>query len=146
MKAWKHTLLAALLLCPVLAAGAASATDAAVETSRMETPALRWQLQQLYGNKLAAGTERPYLQMSPPGRLSGYGGCNQLNGAYLLEGRNLSFAPVLSTRISCNQDQVETDFLRAMGESRYWRAEGDLWLLLDQDGRTVAVLQLQRQS
>lgn len=63
-----------------------------------------WVLETL--NKIEAGSlfagERPRLEFHDVDKkIFGFGGCNQINGSYQIEGNQISIAPLASTRMAC---------------------------------------------
>jgi heat shock protein HslJ len=91
-----------------------------------------------------------YLQSSitlgADGQAHGFGGCNNFSGRYTLEQAALTFEPLAGTRKTCppaimNQ---ETRFHEALGETRAYRFENTLLLLLDAQG--AAVMRLWRRD
>ncbi len=71
-------------------------------------------------------------------RFTGQGACNRLSGGFKLEGQQLSFGPVASTRRACFPDDgSEASFIQALGQVRQWRQEGNELLLLTAGGETV---------
>ena len=65
------------------------------------------------------------------GRATGSGGCNRFTGNYELEGDRLSFKPLASTRMACEQAvmRAEDEYFLALGEtSRLTLADGALVL------------------
>ncbi len=85
----------------------------------------------------------PSLKLDPQAaRVSGYAGCNRINGSYTLDGNKLSFGSVVSTRRACFPDDgSESRFLKAMSEVRAWRLEGGQLLLLSDNGTPLLRLQ-----
>jgi heat shock protein HslJ len=70
-------------------------------------------------------------------RATGYSGCNEFFGSYKLKGEALAFGPLGMTRRFCGgaAGNIELAFLQALQETRAWRIEKGLLLLLD--GQTV---------
>lgn len=85
----------------------------------------------------------PSLKLDPQAtRVSGYAGCNRINGSFTLDGSRLSFSSVVSTRRACFPDDgSEARFLKALSEVRTWRLDGGRLLLLSEQGTTLLQLQ-----
>ncbi|HZW04083.1 MAG TPA: META domain-containing protein [Anaerolineaceae bacterium] len=123
---------------------AGTPSPAAEETAGGQTPAAgkdplagsEW----LLVSFAEAGTETPVIEGSTltlafeaGGQAVGEGGCNSFGASYALEGDSLSFEPVTSTLIACEDEDVmqqETDYFAALGEvSRYESSDDQLTLL-----------------
>lgn len=71
-------------------------------------------------------------------RLVGYGGCNRLMGRFVLDGAQLRFDGIASTRRACLQeDGAEDRFLAALSGVRGWRIDGNVLKLLSDSGGTL---------
>jgi copper homeostasis protein (lipoprotein) len=72
-------------------------------------------------------------------RLSGFTGCNRLMGSYHLNGEQLTFQGVASTRMACLDGMdIEQAFLSALGKVRKWKIEGQHLDLNDENGNQIA--------
>jgi putative lipoprotein len=71
----------------------------------------------------------PVIRFGEDGRVSGYGGCNQFNGGYTLDGETMTFTPIMMTMMACaatNRNQMEN----ALGAA----LQGDATFVVDGDG------------
>ncbi|WP_291195870.1 META domain-containing protein [Hyphomonas sp.] len=71
----------------------------------------------------------PVIRFGEDGRVSGYGGCNQFNGGYTLDGETVTFTPIMMTMMACaaaNRNQMEN----ALGAA----LQGDATFVVDGDG------------
>lgn len=91
--------------------GAENVSDAAAQLFGR-----RWQLTEVAG--AAVRTAKPYIEFDGEAkRFAGDGGCNRISGDFEIEGANLEFSRVISTRRACldrEVQQVETNFLNAL--------------------------------
>lgn len=75
------------------------------------------------------------------GKASGKSGCNSYNGVYTLDGANISFGPMMSTRMACaaeammNQEREYLDLLSKV--SSYGRDENGALLLKTGEGKKI---------
>jgi heat shock protein HslJ len=96
-----------------------------------------WTLVSLAGHPasvVAATPERtPFLRMQAAARrVSGYGGCNRITGAYTLDRTSLRFGPAAGTRMACpTGGDIEAAFLSMMGAVAGWRMAGERLQLVD---------------
>lgn len=62
------------------------------------------------------------LTLDSDGRAFGNGGCNHWFASYMLNGQQLSFGPVGSTRMMCSQALMEQEqrFFEALGKVQRW--------------------------
>ncbi|UOQ96135.1 META domain-containing protein [Hymenobacter sp. 5317J-9] len=140
-----------ILISLVMATGCQSRppqeTAAAPPARQAPAAALRethWVPRELAGRplRLPADTREPYLTLRADGTAEGNGGCNRFRGSFFSEKPNeLTFSPLMSTRMACPAMEAENDFTRALGQSRTYRISGDTLRLLDATDATVARLE-----
>jgi len=71
-------------------------------------------------------------------KFSGNGGCNQINGNYSLDKKEIEFTEVLSTKMSCNDIEFENTFLSTLSSiDRYEVRGNDLLLKRNKETRLV---------
>ena len=81
---------------------------------------------------------RPYVRFSGQ-QLSGHSGCNVMAGPIQLEGDHLSFGPIASTRMFCQDAaEIESRFLQLLEEAVYSSLEGQHWTWYDEDMKRLA--------
>jgi lactoylglutathione lyase len=70
------------------------------------------------------------------GRAAGSGGCNRFTGSYELEGERLSFKPLASTRMACDQTvvQAEDEYFLALGRTASLAHADGALVLCDESG------------
>ena len=76
-------------------------------------------------------------------RVSGFGGCNNLSGTYVLEGEKLSFDKMASTLMACIPPamELESSVNKMLEQVKVWKIEGERLELLDGDGKSLARFQ-----
>jgi heat shock protein HslJ len=87
-----------------------------------------------------AGTDVTLL-LTEDGKVSGSGGCNQYSGDYTTDGDSISFGPLASTQMACEDPDVnaqEAAYLAALGTVSSFRLEGDRLDLLAADDSLAA--------
>jgi heat shock protein HslJ len=70
-------------------------------------------------------------------RFAGNGGCNHISGNYTLDGKELSFGEVISTKMACPDLAFETTFLETLKDVDRFEMEDDDLVL--KDGRRVVM-------
>jgi copper homeostasis protein (lipoprotein) len=87
-----------------------------------------WKLVVLAGKTISTRNDEraPTITLDPNDqRASGAGGCNLFGGSYTLKGDELSFGPLISTKMYCegvmNQEQA---YFAALEATRGWRVSG----------------------
>lgn len=81
---------------------------------------------------------RPYIRFSGQ-QLSGHSGCNVMAGPIQLEGNQLSFGPIASTRMFCQDAAtIENRFLQLFDEAVYSSLEGQHWTWYDEEMKRIA--------
>ncbi len=88
----------------------------------------RWTLTEM-GERSFAGSE-PYLEFDvKQGRFSGSSGCNRVFGGYHVDGTELKFTAVASTKRACldaGAQQVEASFFEALATTNRVEIQGDV--------------------
>jgi heat shock protein HslJ len=141
-----------VLLLAVMAAGCQTrpvpdTTPTSPPARQAPAAALRethWVPRELAGQpvRVPADTREPYLTLRADGTAEGNGGCNRFRGSFFSEKpSDLSFSPLMSTRMACPAMQTENDFTRALGQARTYRISGDTLRLFDATNAPVARLE-----
>lgn len=101
-----------------------------------------WKLVRLGDAAVAAdATQRPaYIVLQrQDSRVSGSLGCNAVNGAYTLNGAQLSFGALRSTRMACLKGmEIEHGLAEALGGSASWKLADGRLELYDAAGKLLA--------
>jgi heat shock protein HslJ len=115
---------------------AAALSPAASANVRLEDTT--WNLTRLGPKDVVASENhrQPYIVLdSSNKRVTGSGGCNRLNGTYILEKQTIHFGPIASTMMACPSGmEVEGTFLRALDKVHSWKLHGNELELQDEDG------------
>ncbi len=89
-----------------------------------------WQLQQL-GSKGALEGNQPTLAFAQMNHVNGTGSCNRFNGSVAVDGKSITFGPLASTRMMCEEAV-------SMQEANYFKAlVGAEWFTID--GSTLTI-------
>lgn len=100
-----------LLLTLMTAFGCSSheAPPMDMETLRSNLVGKTWQLQDMFTREVS---EEPALtiKFTADGNAAGFGGCNNFRATYTLEGDELKFGPLASTRKACGAALSEQEF------------------------------------
>jgi heat shock protein HslJ len=103
----------------------------------------RWYVISVNGGELIApeGGERPWIELAD-GRIQGFGGCNNLMGAYISENDRLSFNEIGSTKKYCPDVQAtERSIIEMLSTVSNYQVEGGT-LTMMQGTNVVAVLKV----
>ena len=122
-------------------AKAAAAADTTVAMPHIRDT--RWNLVALGDRQLApADTQRatPHIILAPDSKqVSGSGGCNRMFGVYELNGDNLRFSGVGSTKMACKGGMdTESQFLASLLRVKAWKITGQQLELSDSTGAVLA--------
>ena len=85
-----------------------------------------WELQSLFSRDV--NSEQPLtLEFMEDGTVKGFGGCNNFSGKYTLDGEDLTFGPLMSTRKACGPatDEQEYTFQTFLAEIKRLKFDGD---------------------
>ncbi len=101
----------------------------------------KWMLQTLKGNalELPAGAEVPWIELkSADNSIEGFGGCNQLMGKIQIDGDNVLFPSLGSTKKYCESTmKLETTFMGVLRKSDKFKLSDNVLTLLS-EGSPVA--------
>ena len=107
----------------------------------------RWTLSEIEGRKIK--TTQAYLEFDRnQKRVSGFSECNRLSGGFQLDGNNLTFVNVVSTKRACldpERQGIETDFLRLLTATTRFEVQEDVLRLFAND-RSVLVFAANSQT
>ncbi len=138
MKTVKTTL-AALLLFMTMTAEKCSKSGSAAATMT-DTP---WTVETVHGRAATVpdGVKKPYIQVAADGALTGFGGCNQLMGNAKVDGNNVEFPTIGSTKMFCEATQaVERDIMAALRETKSYEVSGDKLTLKGASGEVATLV------
>jgi len=123
----------ALLAAIVILAGCAITSRDAT----MDLPGTSWVLVDLDGTA-PVGETAPTIAFDDQGSVTGTGGCNTFNGDVTIDGSDLSFGPLASTQMACEEDisNQEAAFFTALQDVTSYTVDNDGRLVL-QDGGTL---------
>jgi heat shock protein HslJ len=91
----------------------------------------------------SAATSKATIQFGADGTVSGNTGCNSFSGSYTVDGTSLQIdSNVAATMMACETDaqQLEQQFLTALGEVASWERSGQTVTLRDPAGATQLTL------
>ena len=96
---------------------------------------VKWRLTEVNG--VALTRDNPYLRFEGAVKIwSANGGCNQVAGSFEIDGKNLTILNSASTRMACvdtEAQQLETDFLKALGQVTRFELKDNSLRLYDCD-------------
>jgi heat shock protein HslJ len=83
-----------------------------------------------------AENTRPRLEFVAQGRVSGYSGCNMLSGSWRMEGSEVRFGALATTKRMClgPEGEVEQRLMAALGSGSIGRREGERLVLTGPGG------------
>ncbi len=144
-------LFASAISYPVLTHGAGKEVDIVVQPTtapKAAAPAgaplvgTYWKLTEVAGRPAIVGQtgREPHLTLlDEEHRLAATGGCNQLGGAYDLQGNALTFSALVSTKMMCQDVMEQEDALsHAFESTKTFRIRGNKLELMDGAGTVVA--------
>jgi heat shock protein HslJ len=126
---------------PAPAAEAAPAAASAEPPVTHELAGTRWVLTQLGSDPVVPAQGRPeqFIALdSSQQRVAGNAGCNRLIGSYTLEGDQLGFSQMATTRMACPDMERESALLKALEATKSWRIDGAQLDLLDAGANLLA--------
>jgi len=121
-------LLAGLTILVVAACDSAGSTEGATPepTVAAELGGTSWTLVSVGGAPVVEGSG-PHLTFGVDGNVSGSTGCNSVSGSYAADGPALTFGPLATTRMACEQNLMaqEAAVLEALAAVSGWEIDAD---------------------
>ena len=78
------------------------------------------------------------LELMPDGKAAIKADCNNASSSYEIEGSNISFGPIASTRAYCGDESLDTQYLKDLEATIiYFTEEGKLFFDLQYDSGTM---------
>jgi putative lipoprotein len=102
-----------------------------------------WRAESIAGTPVARRSVSSLL-IGDDMRAGGRGGCNSWFAQAAVSGQSLAFSAVAATRMACLDDTLsaqEAAFFDALGQTRFYRLDGDTLTLLNAAGTELAVLE-----
>lgn len=135
----------AVLMLGACANSAPPTTPAADTRSTAQLLNTYWKLTRL-GEQLVTtpqGAREVHLVLhSENQRVAGFSGCNQMMGAYMLNGEELRFDRMAGTMMACVPDMdLERKFLAMFGQVAGWEIQGETLKLLDENRKPLATFE-----
>ena len=104
----------------------------------------RWVLRVLNDKKIFTPEKgkEAFISLSKDGnKANGVGSCNNFFTTYTLSGKDLSFGPVASTEMFCqNGMETETAFFKAISNTKTYKISGN-YLFLSDSAKVIAKLE-----
>jgi len=100
-------------------------TETFIKTPLEET---HWTLVELMGTPIADTPERKEMYLvlhKDQNRVEGNGGCNAFSATYVLKNNEISFSPLVSTKVFCPALKYENDFFKALSTANHFYIKGD---------------------
>lgn len=126
--------LATLTIAALLLSGCAAPIS---PISALEGPT--WVLRDIDDASIMDGSYADFA-IASDGAFHGDAGCNGYGGRAQISGQNISFGPVISTKMACmpaGTMQQEAHFLDALGRVVHWHVAGRALSMVDAGGKTV---------
>jgi len=99
----------------------------------------QWESTQTPAEKITPMNPEGYtLRLTGNGRFQARFDCNKGGGSYQISTGKLSFGPMMSTRMACAPDSLDSQFMRDLGKvESFFVEEGHLYLGLQSDSGTM---------
>ena len=105
-----------------------------------------WKLLELNGKGIVVSKEQsrePHFILKEENRMTGHSGCNSFGGSYELTGSNkISFSKIISTKMACIDVPYENEYLQVFESVDTYTLKGDVLLLNNSKGDTIAKFQV----
>ena len=105
-------------------------TATLVKTPLQET---HWTLVELMGKPIADTPEHKEMYLilhKDQYRIEGNGGCNAFSGTYALKNNEISFGPLVSTKVFCPALEYENEFFKTLSTANHFYIKDDTLSLM----------------
>ncbi len=97
-----------------------------------------WALESINDNPIDKTMKRPNLEFNlREGKVFGFGGCNRINGTLIVEKDSLAIGELASTRMTCPNADLESQFLSKITNKKFSFAYRNLLLTLTSENDTL---------
>lgn len=99
-----------------------------LETSKIPLQETHWTLVELVGRPITDTPERKEMYLilrKDQNRVEGNGGCNAFSGTYILKNNEISFSPIVSTKMFCPGLEYENAFFKALSTANHYYIKDD---------------------
>nr|WP_298796940.1 YbaY family lipoprotein [uncultured Acetobacter sp.] len=115
--------------------------------SASSSPVGTWKAERLGDTPVTEGSRPPLLTIAEDGTVSGFSGCNRVLSKATLNGTQIIFGPMITTRMACLPQLMATEqlFLKNMEATRGWHLAptGDVLALVDAQDKPTVVFRRQ---
>ena len=102
----------------------------------------KWHLVSFRGDEVQfteAKAERAYIQFNDDYTITGYTGCNTMQGAYAVDdAQNIKFSKLVNTLQACPEMETENEFLKAINTTAAFGFEDHALVMYDKDHQKLA--------
>lgn len=92
-----------------------------------------WILTEIGGKAVTSKTEI-YVHFIDGSKVEGFSGCNTFNGKYTTDGADIEIGPLVSTKMTCEEQTVENQLLFALKRAVAYTADAKILILKNDDG------------
>ncbi|WP_432695941.1 META domain-containing protein [Marinobacterium sp. YM272] len=110
-----------------------------IDPAQAELLGHRWQVEYIDGRGVVDNSPAA-IDFAADGGVAGNSSCNRFTGQYSIEGEDLSFGALASTRRACIDSLMEQEhrFLAVLGRVQQWHISPEGWLfLMDETGYVI---------
>ena len=95
-----------------------------------------WVAKKIFGKDFTTNLEAPNLEINVTQmKIHGKDGCNVFNGGItVLKGNNIEFGPLMATRKYCGEENISSQFNKALHQTKSYKREGLTLVLLNERG------------
>jgi putative lipoprotein len=98
-----------------------------------------WVLLEMEGKPVKPKTD-VYIRFADQLTIQGFLGCNKFNGKYVTDGADIKIGPLMSTKMTCEDQRIENQFSRILEQAASYTTD-DKYLYLKNDDGILAKLE-----
>jgi heat shock protein HslJ len=116
-----------LVLAACDSTGSTQGTTPEPASAAADLAGTSWTLVSVGGAPVVEGGVGARLAFDAAGNVGGSTGCNSVSGTYALDGTSLTFGPLMTTRMACEEPLMaqETAVLDALAAVEGWEVDAD---------------------
>jgi len=100
----------------------------------------RWVVREI-GEKPMKPASDVYIRFVDKTNVEGFLGCNQFKGQYESEGPEINIGPLMSTKMACEDQAIESQFSEVLGKTVSYLTDDKYLYLKNTEGETLAKLE-----
>jgi len=97
-----------------------------------------WKALSFYEKEVKMIGKEAYIRFDKNGNINGVLGCNNFFGTYKIDKNSIVFKKVGSTRMMCQDMEIEDNFSKALQNTKKYKIEGNILTFFNKKGEKIS--------